>query len=120
MALGIEFTTASRRKPSSCFCWAETNHLKKRTFCRRGCIGRTIKGEAAMTKKITTYQEDLIEALKDPREAAAYLNAAMEEGDRALFLLALRNVAEAQGGMAAVSQKSKLNQIGRASCRERV
>ena len=63
-----------------------------------------------MIKKITTtYQEDLIEALKDPREAAAYLNAAIEEGDRELFLLALRNVAEAHGGMTAISQKCKLN-----------
>jgi len=62
-----------------------------------------------MAKKTTTYQEDLIDALKDPREAAAYLNAAMEEGDRELFLLALRNVAEAHGGMAAVSEKAKLN-----------
>jgi len=62
-----------------------------------------------MAKKTTTYQEDLIESLKDPREAAAYLNAAMEEGDRALFLLALRNVAEAHGGMSAVSQKAQLN-----------
>jgi probable addiction module antidote protein len=62
-----------------------------------------------MPKKITTYQEDLIEALKDPREAAAYLNEAMEEGDRALFLLALRNVAEAHGGMASVAEKAKLN-----------
>jgi DNA-binding phage protein len=51
-----------------------------------------------MAKRTTTYQEDLIEDLKDPREAAAYLNAAMEEGDRELFLLALRNVAEAHGG----------------------
>jgi probable addiction module antidote protein len=62
-----------------------------------------------MAKKTTTYQEDLIKALKDPREAAAYLSAAMEEDDRALFLLALRNVAEAHGGMAAVSEKAKLN-----------
>ncbi len=62
-----------------------------------------------MAKKSTTYQEDLIEALKDSREAAAYLNAAIEEGDRELFLLALRNVAEAHGGMAAVSEKAKLN-----------
>jgi probable addiction module antidote protein len=62
-----------------------------------------------MAKRTTTYQEDLIESLKDPREAAAYLNAAMEEGDRALFLLALRNVAEAHGGMSAVSQKAQLN-----------
>jgi probable addiction module antidote protein len=62
-----------------------------------------------MAKRITTYQEDLIEALKNPREASAYLNAAMEEDDRTLFLLALRNVAEAHGGMAAVSEKAKLN-----------
>ena len=62
-----------------------------------------------MNKRTTTYQEDLIEALKDPREAAAYLNAAMEEGDCELFLLALRNVVEARGGMTALSQRSKLN-----------
>jgi probable addiction module antidote protein len=62
-----------------------------------------------MAKRTTTYQEDLIESLKDPREAAAYLNAVMEESDQALFLLALRNVAEAHGGMAAVSEKAKLN-----------
>ncbi len=58
-----------------------------------------------MARKTTTYQEDLIESLKDPREAVAYLNAAMENGDWALFLLALRNVAEAHGGMSAVSQR---------------
>jgi probable addiction module antidote protein len=62
-----------------------------------------------MAKKTTSYQEDLIEALKDPREAAAYLNVAMEEGDREVFLLAMRNVAEAHGGMAAVSAKARLN-----------
>lgn len=62
-----------------------------------------------MAKKITTYQEDLVESLKDPHEAAAYLNAAMEEDDRALFLLALRNVAEAHGGMTLVAEKARLN-----------
>ena len=62
-----------------------------------------------MAKKVTSYQGDLIEALKDPREAAAYLNAAIEENDRAVFLLALRNVAEAQGGMAALARKAHMN-----------
>jgi len=57
----------------------------------------------------TNYQADLIEALKDPREAAAYLNAAIEEGDREVFLLALRNVAEANGGVASISEKTHLN-----------
>ncbi len=44
----------------------------------------------------TEYQHDLIEVLKNPAEAAAYLNAAMGEGDREAFLLALRNIAEAK------------------------
>ncbi len=59
--------------------------------------------------KISSYQKDLIETLKDPCEAAEYLSAAIEEGDRAVFLLALRNVAEAHGGMAAIAQKANLN-----------
>ena len=62
-----------------------------------------------MAKKVTTYQEDLIEALKDPVEASAYLNVAMEEDDRTVFLLALRNVADAHGGMSAIAKKTRLN-----------
>jgi hypothetical protein len=49
------------------------------------------------------YKEELIQALKNPAEAVAYLNGAVEEclkGDsesREMLLLALRNVREAQG-----------------------
>jgi probable addiction module antidote protein len=59
--------------------------------------------------KTSSYQEDLIESLKNPREAAAYLNAAIEEEDRGVFLLALRNVAKAHGGMASIAEKANLN-----------
>jgi probable addiction module antidote protein len=59
--------------------------------------------------KASSYQKDFIESLKDPHEAAAYLNAAIEEGDRAVFLLALRNVAKANGGMALTAEKAGLN-----------
>jgi probable addiction module antidote protein len=58
--------------------------------------------------KVNSYQEDLIEALRDPKEAAAYLNAAIEEGDREVFLLALRNVAQAHGGMSQIAKKTHL------------
>ncbi len=61
-----------------------------------------------MTKS-KAYQEYLIESLRDPREAEAYLNAALEEEDPELFLLALRNVAEAQGGIAQLAEKANLN-----------
>ena len=59
--------------------------------------------------KSKAYQPDLIERLCDVGEAEEYLNAALEEGDPELFLLALRNVAEAQGGVAQFAEKAKLN-----------
>ena len=61
-----------------------------------------------MTKS-KSYQIDLIDALRDPREAEEYLNASLEEEDPERFLLALRNVAEAQGGMAQLADKANLN-----------
>ena len=60
-------------------------------------------------KKSKAYQPDLIESLRNAGEAEEYLNAALEEDDPELFLLALRNVAEAQGGVAQLAKKSKLN-----------
>ena len=42
------------------------------------------------------YQDELLKALTDPVEAAAYLNAALDEGSSELFILALQNVAKAQ------------------------
>ncbi|MGB5439184.1 MAG: addiction module antidote protein [Gammaproteobacteria bacterium] len=61
-------------------------------------------------KKSQPYQEYLIEALADPVEAAGYLNAAIEDGDKALFLLALSNVAEARlGGMSKLAEATGLN-----------
>jgi probable addiction module antidote protein len=42
-----------------------------------------------------SYHSYLIESLKDPAEAAAYLDAVLEDGDPEHVLLALKNVAEA-------------------------
>lgn len=55
--------------------------------------------------KIIDYH-DLIESLKNPKEAAGYLNAALEDGDIDGFLEALRNVVEAQGGMTKLAKKT--------------
>ena len=55
------------------------------------------------------YQVGLIERLADPIEAAAYLDAALEDGDRAVFLLAIRNVIQAFGGMTQISRRTGLN-----------
>jgi len=54
------------------------------------------------------YESWLIERLKSPAEAAAYLEAVIEEGDQAAIMLALRQVAMARGGVAEVARKAKL------------
>jgi DNA-binding phage protein len=41
------------------------------------------------------YHSYLIESLKDPAEASAYLDAVLEDGDLQHILLALKNVIEA-------------------------
>ena len=56
-----------------------------------------------------SYDDYLIRSLKNPRRAAAYLNAALEDEDPRVFLLALRNVAAARGGIGAVAATSRLN-----------
>jgi probable addiction module antidote protein len=50
-----------------------------------------------------------LEWLKDPANAAAYIEAALEEGDAAGLLQALRNVAEACGGIAQIAERTGLN-----------
>ncbi|MGH8397562.1 MAG: addiction module antidote protein [Gammaproteobacteria bacterium] len=61
-----------------------------------------------MTEKTRAFDDTLDEVLRDPREAVAYLDAALEEGDTALFLHALQNVARARG-MSAVAAEAGLN-----------
>ncbi len=57
------------------------------------------------------YSETLHEALKDPRDAAAYLEAALNEEDEEGFLLALRTVAEIHG----IADVAKRAGVGRES-----
>lgn len=51
----------------------------------------------------------LLDRLQDSATAAAYLNAAVEEDDPGAFLLALRNVTEAHGGVARIADLTGLN-----------
>jgi probable addiction module antidote protein len=61
-----------------------------------------------MNQLTAKYEEGLKAALADPDEAAAYLNAALEENDQEVFLLALRDIAEARG-VSKVAQQAALN-----------
>lgn len=59
--------------------------------------------------KAKSYKEHLLKALKNPKEAAAYLDACLEDENFHVFLLALKDVAEARGGMTKLSKESSLN-----------
>ena len=60
-------------------------------------------------KLTTSHHEDLIKRLKNHKYALGYLNACLEDGDEGVFLLGLRHVAEAHGGIRGLSKKAKLN-----------
>jgi len=59
--------------------------------------------------KAKSYQKHLVNQLRDPQEAAKYLNAALHDPDPHVFLLALRDLAEAQGGMTQLAERTSLN-----------
>ena len=51
--------------------------------------------------------------LKTPEDIAAYLNAAIEEmgDDPRLLMMALRNVAKAQGGISKLARQANLDRV---------
>jgi probable addiction module antidote protein len=64
-------------------------------------------------EKTGDYHAWLINSLRDPEEAAVYLQVALDEyqsnGDVEMFLIALRNVTEAQGGVGKLAKRAHLN-----------
>lgn len=55
----------------------------------------------------TSYTDWLTDSLKDPEEAAAFIEAAIELDDPAALLVALRHVAKAHG-MAEVARRAEV------------
>lgn len=67
--------------------------------------------KAGKGTKPVEYRERLLARLKDPEEAAAYVNAAFEERDMPeVLLIALRDVAEANG-IAKIARKAGINRV---------
>ena len=63
--------------------------------------------------KTGSFHDLLIKSLRNPEKAEAYLQVALDEyqedANAETFLLALRNVAEANGGMGDLAKKTDLN-----------
>lgn len=62
-----------------------------------------------MNVRDKSYAESVEVALRDPAEAAAYIDAVIEMDDPAALLLALRQVAKAHG-MADTARRAKLGE----------
>ena len=56
-----------------------------------------------------SYKDDLPKALTDPEEAREYLHAALEDENLEVFLLALRDVVEANSTMSELARATNRN-----------
>jgi len=66
--------------------------------------------------KTESYRQGLLESLRNPEEAAHYLNACLEDEDDRVFLLGLRDVADSHGGIRALSRDTYLNRKAFIAC----
>jgi probable addiction module antidote protein len=58
--------------------------------------------------RLKNYKVDLSQRLRDPEYAAEYLAQVLEDGDDSAFLLALKDVVEAGGGMGHLAGRVRL------------
>jgi probable addiction module antidote protein len=81
--------------------------VKIKTSNKQRNIGKIIRG-MTMTRT-RSYQDDLLKALTDPVEAREYLNGALEDENPEVFLLALRDVVEANSTMSELAKATNRN-----------
>jgi len=62
-------------------------------------------------RRSSDYKTFLLKRIRNPKMAAGYLTASLEEGHET-FLLAIRDVAEAQGGVSSLAKATSLNREG--------
>lgn len=56
-----------------------------------------------------SYEDSILEFLKDPEEALAYLRISLLDEDPRIFLTALGRVAKANGGITVLAKRTGLN-----------
>ena len=60
---------------------------------------------------VLNFYEELLRSLRDPKEAAAYLEAAFLENDAENWLIALGTLAQAKGGLTLLSKKTGIHRV---------
>ncbi len=76
-------------------------------------INTTTKTNKKNISELPTRKELLLKSLQNKKEAQAYLqaslNAYQQDDNKEALLLALRNLAQAQGGMTSIAKKANMN-----------
>lgn len=62
-----------------------------------------------MAELTKSYTENLFERLRDPAYAAEYINAALEEGDEAVLMTAIKDVVDATVGVMGLAERAELD-----------
>lgn len=111
MARVIAYTSAAKTSKRSFSSAAATRARRGETSAPLKRAGRT--SARGRVKPAVDYGPFLLESLRNPADAAAFINVAVEEAladdDFSLFLICLRDVISAQGGMSKVARLAGLN-----------
>lgn len=90
-----------------------TSRISKRgtgKLAARSSVKEDDKGTATLPAAAVKYDDALTEWLRsDPEEASAYLQESFRDGNIQVFLMALRNVTKAYGGVGKLANKTGLN-----------
>ena len=105
-APGCESTTASTANSLSSYLVAATSPRNRATSTGRSNYGSS--GCNLTNMRLKNYRDDLLERLKDEDYAAEYLARVLAENDKAAFLVALKDVVEATGGMSVMAKRAGL------------
>jgi DNA-binding phage protein len=105
MVLATAYTLVKKVQQLLFFCVVGIKALKIKILLKLKNIGETTGVE--MMPKSTSYHEKLIQDLKNPLEAAAYIEVVLEEGDPKMLSKALQNVIESHGGVDQLSTPVK-------------
>ena len=106
MAQATGSTAARKARRSFSSSAAAPSARKTRTSTGRKPIGKTTR-PAPASEPYDIGQDERLR--KSPKFALDYLNICLDDPDPGLFLVALRDVARAYGGMKHLAQKAGLN-----------
>lgn len=106
MVRGTAATAPKKKTPSFSSLSAVRKARRSATSKRPSSIGRSSKAADSASEP---YEIGLRKRLENPVHACGYLTVCLDNADPALFLIALRHVIDAHGGMGKIAKAAGLN-----------